>query len=107
MRFGKHCSNVGFEGLKVSNSCSLRSLAILLRNKFEFAVYGIDAACGRYCRGGIPWPPVVKKARDGRPRSAAPTKFATSCWNPALKSNLRETSCISNQAVDLVEKLTV
>ena len=65
MRFGKHCSNVGFEGLKVSNSCSLRSLAILLRNKFEFAVYGIDAACGRYCRGGIPWPAVVKKRETG------------------------------------------
>ncbi len=65
MRFGKHCSNVGFEGLKVSNSCSLRSLAILLRNKFEFAVYGIDAACGRYCRRAFRGHPWLKKRETG------------------------------------------
>jgi hypothetical protein len=85
MRFGKHCSNVGFEGLKVSNSCSLRSLAILLRNKFEFAVYGIDAACGRYCRGGIPWPPVVKKGARRAATECRPDKICNQLLESGVK----------------------
>ena len=43
----------GYEGIERAKSCSFRGLAILLRNRLEIAVYGIESRLMRRYYAGI------------------------------------------------------